>query len=283
MMNLLCPNCKGKIDLQTLSCPQNHQFKNDSGVLLLVEEKFAVKLNVYLKRFSEIRHAKLDNYLKPEDYPLLPFGKAVSGNNEWKLRQYDLEIVMSLLKEREGKQVLEIGPYNGWLTQHIAKLNFDIIAIDYFIDDLDGLKTKNYYGGKWDSIQMDIRDLSIIDEQVDIIVINRCLQFFENPVKYFCSLKEKLKRDGMIILTGLHFFKNPKQKQKQIDKVKFDYKHKFNFELMLVPFKGYLDFEDKRELKSHGVEFFPYSKLFIANIKSAIVPILPRHYYGIFQ
>jgi len=282
-MKLLCPNCHAPLRLQNYTCKNNHQFKTEDGVLILLEDEFAEKLNFRLSRFSKIRKNKLDAYLKPTDYPLLPHGDAVSGNVEWRLRQFDLEILIPLIKDRKGQRVLEIGPYNGWLTHRMAELDLNITAIDYFIDDLDGLKTKKYYREKWKSIQMDIKDLSIIDESFDIIVVNRCLQFFESPIEYFCSLKQKLTQNGMIILTGLQFFKNPQQKRKQLEKIKSDFKREHNFDFMFVPSKGYLDFEDKQKLSSQNVDLHPYTKLFITNLRSLIKPSLPRHYFGIYH
>ncbi len=282
-MNLLCPNCRAEIDAQDLSCQNNHKFKYDDGVLILLEQNFAQKLSSYLNEFSQIRRSKWDGYLKPKDYPLLPYGDAVTGNVEWRLRQLDLEIILSLLRNRAGQSVLEIGPFNGWLTHRMAKLDLDITAIDYFIDDLDGLKTKKYYDGDWKSIQMDIRDLSIIDAQFDIILVNRCLQFFENPVEYFIGLKRKLNDNGIIILTGLLFFKNPIQKIKRLEKDKLDYIHKYNLSFIFVPFKGYLDFEDKQKLSSNNMELRHYLKLYKANLIALLNPTLPRHYYGTYR
>lgn len=282
-MKLLCPNCHAPLNTESYICKNNHRFKVDDGVLILLGEEFAEKLNPRLSWFSEIRKNKLGRYLKPQVYPLLPYGDAVSENVEWRLRQCDWEILLPLLKDRKRQRVLEIGPYNGWLTHRMAKLGLDITAIDYFIDDLDGLKTKKYYLEEWKSIQMDIRDLAIIDASFDIILVNRCLQFFEDPVEYFGSLKGKISQNGMIILTGLQFFKNPQQKQKQLEMEKLNFKREHNFDFMLVPFKGYLEFEDKQKLSLQNVNLHPYSRLFANNLKSLIRPSLPRHYFGIYH
>lgn len=264
-------------------CKNDHRFKIEDGVLIFLEDEFGKKLNSRLWRFSEIRKKELAEYLKPQDYPLLPYGDAVTGNTEWRLRQIDLEILLPILKERKGHTVLEIGPYNGWLTHQMARLDLDITAIDYFIDDLDGLKTKKYYQEEWKSIQMDIRDLSIIDESFDVVVVNRCLQFFDDPVEYFSSLKEKITQNGIIILTGLQFFKNPSQKQKQLERIKSDFKREYNFDFMLVPFKGYLNFEDRQKLSSHYVDLHSYPKLWVSNLKSLLKPSMPHHYFGVYH
>lgn len=282
-MKLLCPNCHAPLTPESHTCKNSHQFKTEDGVLILLNDEFGKILHARLSRFSEIRKKELSRYLKPEDYPLLPYGDVVCGNIEWRLRQLDWEILLPLLKDRQGQKALEIGPYNGWLTHRMAELGMEITAIDYFMDDLDGLTTKKYYGEDWKSIQMDIRNVSIIDERFDIIIVNRCLQFFEDPAEYFGSLKEKVTRNGIIILSGLQFFKNPRQKQQQLEAAKSDFRRKHNFDFMLVPFKGYLDFEDMQKLISQNVELHLYPKLFVANLKSLIKPTLPRHYFGLYH
>lgn len=280
---LLCPNCRLRISPETLTCSNQHRFRIEDGVLILLEENFARELNTFLSRFTEIRRIRFKNYLQPQDYPFLPFGKAVAGNMEWQLRQYDLEIILAELENRRQQSILELGGYNGWLTHRLAALGHNVTAVDYFIDEPDGLKTRKYYQEEWKSIQMDIRDLSLLEQKFDVIILNRCLQFFENPVQYFKSLKEMLGKGGIILLTGLQIFKNPRGKIEDMQHEREEFLKKYGFNFLFVPFKGYLDAVDKQQLLVEGVHLKKYSGLKIANFRAWINSMHPVHYYGIFQ
>ncbi|MFQ5582945.1 MAG: class I SAM-dependent methyltransferase, partial [Calditrichia bacterium] len=240
-------------------------------------------LNPFLSKFSEVRKACFKNYLQPEDYTLLPYGKAVAGDSEWKLRRYDLKIVLSVLEKQSNQAILELGGYNGWLTHHIAAMGHDVTTVDYFLDDLDGLKTRKFYGEKWKSIQMDIRDIYLLDQKFDAIIVNRCLQFFVDPIQYFRSLSGMLETGGMIILTGLQIFKKPERKIEVMKNERQEFLKRYGFDRMFVPFKGYLDAGDKQQLLAAGVLLKKYPQFKIANFRAWINPELPVQYYGIFR
>ncbi len=277
-----CPNCQEPLDRHSLCCDNSHQYYMDGEVLVLLNEAFSREFAKFLQKFNHIRREMWNGFLQPTDYSYLPFGKAVSGDRRWQLRQFDMDVIQSLLK-KTNRRILEIGSYNGWLTHHLAAAGHRVMAIDYFLDDLDGLKTKKFYPESWQSIQMDIRDLSVLDEYFDIIIVNRCLQFFENPVDYFKKLLPKLSAGGSIYLLGLQIFKNPAAKRSEMAAEDARFCQKYGFNRWLTPVKGYLDFADRNELLALGVEFHPYSQLRLENAKSLIMYRRPQHFYGIYQ
>lgn len=283
-MKLRCPECRESLASGDWQCPNRHRFIEDEGVLILLREDFRSHLNTFLENFSRVRREMHGSILAPEDYPLLPYGKAVASNPEWRVRQLDLEIALRLIGRRDGPlTILELGAYNGWLTHHLAARGHDVTVIDYFLDDLDGLKTRRFYREKWRSIQMDIRDTGLLDARFDIIIFNRCLQFFEDPPAYFDQLAGMLNPGGMMLLLGLQMFKDPRAKRAAMARQQAAFREQYHFDNFLVPLKGYLDFDDRKALHRRGVRLIPYARLAVDNIKSLLKPSLPRHYYGVYE
>ncbi|MCB9087090.1 MAG: methyltransferase domain-containing protein [Calditrichae bacterium] len=283
-MKLRCPECREPLTPGDWHCPNRHRFFEDEGVLILLREDFRAHLEVFLKNFSRVRREMHGSTLAPEDYPLLPYGKAVADNPEWRVRQLDLEIALPLIERRDGPlTILELGAYNGWLTHHLAARGHEVTVIDYFLDDLDGLKTRRFYREKWRSIQMDIRNTGLFAARFDLIIFNRCLQFFENPLGYFDQLAGMLNPGGMILLLGMQMFKDPRLKLAAMARQQAAFREQHHFDNFLVPLKGYLDFEDRAGLRRRGVRLIPYARLAAANLRSLLQPTLPRHYYGVYQ
>lgn len=283
-MKLRCPECREPLAAGDWQCRNRHRFTEDEGVLILLREDFRSNLDTFLENFSRVRREMHGSILAPEDYPLLPYGKAVADNPEWRVRQFDLEIVLPSLERCGGpRTILELGAYNGWLTHHLAARGHDVTVIDYFLDDLDGLKTRRFYREKWRSIQMDIRDTGLLDTRFDLIILNRCLQFFEDPLAYFDQLAGMLNPGGMLLLLGLQMFKDPRLKLAAMTRQQAAFREQHHFDNFLVPLKGYLDFDDRAELRRRGVRLIPYARLAVANLRSLLQPTLPRHYYGVYK
>lgn len=283
-MKLRCPECREPLAPGGWQCRNRHRFIEDEGVLILLREDFQGHLNTFLDNFSRVRREMHGSTLAPADYPLLPYGKAVADHPEWRLRQLDLEIALALIERRGGPlTILELGAYNGWLTHHLAAPGHDVTVIDYFLDDLDGLKTRRFYREKWRSIQMDMRDTDLLDARFDLIILNRCLQFFADPPAYFDQLAVMLNPGGTILLLGLQMFKDPRMKQAAMARQQAAFRERHGFDNFLVPLKGYLDFDDRKALRRRGVRLIPYARLAVANLRSFLQPSLPRHYYGIYQ
>lgn len=259
-----------------------HFLKQDDGVWILMNEAFGERLTEFLKKFENGRKNEKPNLLEPSDYPKLPYNRHHIDKLEWFFRQGSLQIVNKLLREKKSQSILEIGPWNSWLTNRLAEKGHSVVAIDYFIDERDGLKSKKKYVNDWIAIQADICNPLFFSAKFDIIVINHCLQYFPNPIEYVQSLKTLLKGDGEIIIIGLSLYKNPKKKKKQLEEYLQNSMAK-NGIGFFNPTKGHLDFDDKRKLEEQGFLFSTnYPKMYLHNVYSLLNPSKPRYSYAVF-
>ena len=204
---------------------------------------------------------------------------------EWRVRRYDWQVIGRMLPDRSARsiRVLDIGAWNGWLSHQLAQRGHDVTAVDYFVDEYDGLGARRFYSSTWRAIQLDLDDLTVLDEPFDVMILNRCTQFFADPAALLRTTRARLAPEGQLIITGLQFFRDPRPKARAVTQAQQTYRARTGFDLFLKPTKGYLDFEDRRRFQADGVQLRAYPQLWPANLKARFRPARPRHEYGVWR
>lgn len=282
---LRCPNCREPLQATSandgFACTQNHHFSFEEGILILLSDPFRQHLSAFLDKFEPLREADEKRILDPAVYESLPFTPALQANHGWRMRTYDIALITKLLAGRGQQRILDIGAWNGWLSHWLTKQGHGVTAVDYFTDPYDGLGSMRFYKERWQAIQMDLTDLSLLNGRFDVVILNRCVQFYADPVAYTLTAKERVAEGGLLIMTGLSFFADPRSKIEDIAA----YQRHFREEGVpdFQPMKGYLDFEDKRRLEEHGIKLKLMSQLWRANLKSIIKKSEPSYFYGVWE
>ena len=288
-MRVLCPDCRRSFvveeDLQqaagSVACPAGHAFAVNDGVLEFLDSDLARRLADFLVPFTAVRGQDNKRLLDPAVYPLLPDGPAVQGNHEWRLRRYDLTLISTLLAGRSSQRVLDFGAWNGWLSNWLATQGHRVTAIDYFVDEFDGLRAKKFYDSDWLAVQMNLEDLDVLDEQFDLVIVNRCVQFYADPPAFAETVKRKVAPGGLLLLTGLAFVRDPSERIAGLAALRRQYQENgFDF---FKPMKGYLDFDDKTRFTAQGFSLRQHRQLLAANARSLVSPTAPRYFYAIWQ
>jgi 2-polyprenyl-3-methyl-5-hydroxy-6-metoxy-1,4-benzoquinol methylase len=289
---MLCPECRLPLDemgeeapvsQRPLACANGHLFTYQDGVLVLLAQGFRQRLQTFTAALEPVRQAQAKRLLDEALYPQLPFITPDSEAWEWRLRRYDLALIWRWLAGRAGLRILDVGAWNGWLSNRLAEDGHRVTAVDYFTDPHDGLGARRFYRSHWRAIQMDLADLSILDPGYDLIVLNRCLAFFTEPVAYVTAAQPLLAPGGRLVLTGLQIFHKPAVKARQVTAYRRAHLEQYGFELFLRPSKGYLDQADAAGLQAAGVSLRPYRELWPANLKAWLWPTRPFHQYGIYE
>ncbi len=275
---LRCPTCNEPLDDQ-FTCENRHPYPISNGVLELLTADFGAKLHQFTTHFSQLREQESRKITDPTIFPRLPH--AFPNHPEWRQRQFDLEIIQQLLRGKTGLHILDIGAWNGWLSHRLAESGHIVTAIDYFADPFDGLGARPFYPTTWDAVQMNLEDLSCLDQTFDVVILNRCVQFFLEPAHYATLARSKLAPGGVMILTGLAFFRDPRQKVQGVKDLRAHLKaHGFDF---FKEIKGYLDLHDKQKMQALGIRLLPYPQLRLPNLKAYFSLLAPHHHYGIWS
>ncbi len=255
-----------------------------NGFHLLCEPEFKNSLYNYLSNWEVIRK-KEKNYtpIPPEQYAELPIAPAVKNDFEWKWRKQSLAQVEKQIQQKNKPLILDLACWNGWLSNALTEKKYEVLAVDLFADEVDGMACKKFYKNTWHSVQCDTENLHFLNPVFDVIVVNHALQFMPQPIEYCNRLKQLLKPDGLILLAGINFFSLSKRKHEQVENFKNHFQNKYNFSVFFKPCRGYLTFEDKTQLEQNGFKFIPYPGMQLHNLYSKVNPSKPLYCLGIFN
>lgn len=277
-MKILCPTCRTLFNLAAFRCANGHQFQSQDGVLNLLDDTMTEQLDAIY------HHLKTNRRDLPEiiDYNALPHTLA-QQHHEWRLRSYDVDLVMQLLGKRRQQSILEISPWNGWLSHHLAKAGHLLTAVDYFAHPDEGLGAKRHYDADWQTIQMDLTDMTILQSRFDIVIINHGLHFSPDPVAHIIQARDLVLPGGLLIILNATFYRNPANRIEQVESMVDEFFNDFGLPIFLKPTRGYMDFAVKVQLEGEGIRFRAYRNLLLANLKALILRTNPSYYYGVHR
>ncbi len=251
-MKLLCPICRQPLNANYV-CEVGHSYEGSEGVLKLMRPNFERQLSTWLRDYESFRASQSFDL----NFQGLPRSGISVDPYTWKARTLDWKIIQSLV-QANWQNALDIGSWNGWLAHRLTQCDLSVIAVDYFIDEKDGLKAKKHYPKTiWHAIQMDLEDLSLLQDRFDLIVVNRCFPYFSDASKMITTLKTRLAPQGSIVITGLNLsrkelFLNALEKSANSFEAAFRQPFKFK------DFKGYIDQEDLDFLESESFKLILY-------------------------
>ena len=254
----------------------------ENDILVINTQPFYSELLNFLTNYT--KYIRKKNSLENTQYNLLPFVYNTDIESELKFRRKSHSIVKQLLSGKKGLRVLEISPWNAWLTPLLCENNNSVVAIDYFDDEVNGLQTKKHHSHpKWTAIQCDLENPEFFDCEFDLIVFNHNIQFFVNPIETIKKYSKLLSKNGQIILLGLGIFKNHGHKEKQVETLKKQYQTQHGVNLFFRPCKGYLNSVDKTSLQKQGFVFQRYPVNLFKRLIPLFLPHKPKFYFAYFE
>jgi len=247
----------------------------------VISQPFSTELDEFLQNYLKFVHK--DHRLKFSDYPNLPFVLNTTLEKELQFRRASYRVVKALLKSKKQLDILEIGPWNSWLTPLLCKNENNVVAMDYFDDHINGLGSRIHHKEpKWISIQGNLEDPEFLNKTFDLIIFNHNLQFFTQPLTILKKYQKLLNKNGTLLLLGLTIFSSSVQKSSEVASLIQKYREEFNVALFFRPCKAYLDKQDMLELENNGFEFFPYRVSWIRRIASQILK-KRTSFYAIYE
>ncbi|MFL5752235.1 MAG: class I SAM-dependent methyltransferase [Bacteroidia bacterium] len=262
---------------------QNTIAKHNGSIFKIMEPAFEESLNLFLNKYEDIL-SRENHKLTQLNYNELPCETKGKDSFEWYWRSQSKKVVFSEIFSLKGKKVLEIGPWNGWLSHHLHKGGADLLCLDYFVEPPHGLRTKEYYHDpSWTSVQCDIENLDFLVPGFDYIILNHQLQFCSDPQKLIEQLFPLLNRGGKMLIIGMTIFQNPLKKEKKTEQFRKYYLNNYQFDIFFRPTKAYFDKNDKKKLEDTGFQIKACPGFRFRNFLSFIDKRRPFYCYGCFS
>lgn len=250
-MKILHPNHNKYQPLKDLK-----EYYNDGYYEIIAKDEYP-KLDYFLKCFKDFSKNANDLKIAKKNYINLPFSL---NTDTWKERQKDAKLVSTLIKNKTALDILDVGAWNGWLSNYLTQKGHNLIATNMFTDAYNGISAYKNYETKFMALQLFANDIFRIKQPFDLIVFNRNWAYFKGPQSVFNDAKKLLKPGGKIIFTGLPFYKNPIQIKTKVQILSTDFEKKYHVPLLYNPSKGYLNSADKLFFKKNKIKLHPYSR-----------------------
>lgn len=280
-LKIKCPICSEMLVLEAEKavCKGGHQFQMKNGAYQILTPEYAETLFPFLDAFDSFENPNLPT-IEPSRFRELPFVEFQA--HLWSLRRVDLKHIRKRTKP-SYRTALEIGSWNSWLTHHLAKDGLSVVAVDHFINDSVGLGTKKYYDEDWTSIQMDVERMDLFENKFDLIVVNRCLNYFTSPENAIKQLQSLLSPGGTLIVTGITLERDTTKTLQKLATASKAFESKYQIPFFFKKFKGFLETKDLTAMRKLGLQLHWYPELRMRSILGKLSRKRAMYYYGISE
>ena len=227
------------------------------GYYKIIDKKDEKRLNYFLSSFEVYGKNKGSKIIDRHLYDKLPY---TIHTNVWKERQKDIKIINHFINYKHNLSILDIGSWNGWLSNYLSKKGHEVIATNIFTDEINGLAAKKYYNSNFISLQLFADELFRIKHKFDIIIFNRNWPYIKNEGKAFEQAKKLLKKNGLIIFTGLPIYRKSDTIEKKLKLADEEFINTYGISLYYNETKGYLNKRDRLWFSENNIQIKPYNK-----------------------
>ncbi|MEO6062246.1 MAG: methyltransferase domain-containing protein [Thermoflexales bacterium] len=280
-MRLRCPKCGEALD-PAFRCVRGHAYSDRSGVLRLMTADFAGRADRLDQALTAHLAGAKDGRLLPADFAGLPGTAAGRGLPAWRGRVVDLALIRRHIGSRSRQKFLDVGAWNGWLSEALSRDGHTVVAVSCFGADGHGLATRARFAAPaWRAIQLDEAHLDVIDEAFDAVILNRCLHTALDSAARLRSALARTRPGGVVIATGLPVVADLRRLAAALAARERSFELRHGVPLMLAPGKDWLDTAEASALVRAGLRLRPYPGLRHTAIASALFPARPVLRYGI--
>ena len=197
-VTVCCPSCR--MPLVDGVCTCGFRPERSDGILDLMTPEQEAQYSTFVETFERIRQAEgfgsgdLD----------LPFN-ARSNRTVWKIRRRTFGALKRWLLEEKPKRgtALDAGAGNCWLSDHLSRWGFDVVALDVNSGLQDGLAVGTYYlnqGSRFDRIRAPMENLPFPSASFSLLVAGASFHYVDDMRKTLTEFKRVLHSDGVAIL-----------------------------------------------------------------------------------
>ncbi len=197
-----------------------------------------------------------------------------------RIRCADVRNVLRLLEGRQRQTVIEVGPWNGWLTHHLVRAGHIVTALGYSADGDNGLGAKRHYTVNWHTVQMDVSDLTRVQGKVDVVILNHGLHLFPDALATARDALALIRPGGLVVLLCLMIYRDPSARRVQLTQLEQQCRAAVGVTHLLKPSRGYLTPSDMTALREMGFAVWPYPSMSRSEVKALLRPQAPVYRWG---
>jgi ubiquinone/menaquinone biosynthesis C-methylase UbiE len=161
----------------------------------------------FLDRYAVVRHAEGRGSDDPEYYNALPY-RDLTGRNadQWKIRarsyrRFERSVLDPLAREAgRPLRILDLGAGNGWMSYRLALRGHKAVALDMFMDRLDGLGAIHHFTAPFAGVAAEFDRLPFCDAAFDLVVFNSSLHYSADYRRTLREARRCLRPSGRLVV-----------------------------------------------------------------------------------
>lgn len=223
-IRLQCPRCRTDcIGSDCLLC--GFQLLSRGGIMNALPLEHTAHFTCFIEDYERIRAAEGRGSEKEAFYLGLPYADK-SGRNraQWQIRARSFDCLMAEVLKLDfrtgGRQVLDLGAGNCWMSFRLAIAGHHPCAVDLLTNAFDGLGAAEHYRGHLPGLfprfQAELARLPFQDEQFDVAIFNASFHYAEN---YEVALREALRcvrPGGMVAISDTPWYSSEESGKKMV-------------------------------------------------------------------
>lgn len=237
------------------------RIRNERGVFRCLDAERLAGLEPFLSQYRRVR--SLDGYRAAEAgyYRALP--RSAAGDPQehvWRIRQRSFRTLCRELerfsavaaRQRDWRRrkarrpcltVLDIGAGNGWLSNQLAALGCQTVAVDLLDDERDGLEACRHYGHAIVCVQADFDALPFASRQFDAVIFNGSVHYAPDVTRTLGRAERLLKPDGLLAVVDSPMFVREGDGSAMNARVRDRLATRYGIVAPIQPGEGFLTFE----------------------------------------
>lgn len=244
-----------------IKVPENYSFTFENGIYSVLEKQFKARLDLFTSQLAALQAKENYPFLPDALVPDFPNIDFLPFKNEILERKQDIKLLKTHLPldAMQHKSALELGGWNGWLPQLLAKYKLSTVSVGIFTDAKNGLGCRQFYpDAGWISVQADIEDTTIYNNRFDLIVFEHNLSFQNNPLELLKQYEALLNTNGFLVVLGVNVSADTQKKELEVKRYREDCFSKYGFNLDFYNSRGFFDKHFYEALLQRGYRFVSY-------------------------
>lgn len=256
-----CPRCRGHLERigdATLWCSaERMMFEREDGIWRMLPSGRLAYYETFLREYETVRRAEGRGAGDPAFYRHLPFADMTGRfKDDWRIRATSYrallrQIVRPLEKQRDAALLaLDLGAGNGWLSNRLADMGHNVVAVDLLTNLEDGLGAYQHYETTFSSVQAEFDHLPFADEQADLVIFNGSLHYSTDYAVTLAEALRVLRPDGRLVVMDSPIYRRGESGLRMVREREAQFEIQYGFASNALPSENFLTHDRLNTLAS---------------------------------
>ncbi len=250
----ICPVTGCALELQEDTTLISHQgkveYRRDSGIWRFLASERERHFAGFVQDYQAVRAKEGRGANDSDYYRALPFAD-LSGKfaGNWRIRAASYHVLVGRLltpftrAQKRPANILDLGAGNCWLSNRLAGLGHQVVALDLLDNSTDGLGAHRHYETSFECVQAEFDHLPFADNQFDFVIFNASLHYSEAYLTTMSEALRVLAPGGSAVILDSPVYRDGTSGRKMVKERENDFERRFGFRSNALSSENFLTFE----------------------------------------